>query len=59
MPPETLEAVAPDGLRILTFLAMGTTISILAPEAEAESCARRDSMAFRRVGGGVEPLPLG
>lgn len=37
MLPETLEAVAPDGLRILTFPAMGTTISILAPEDDAEA----------------------
>ena len=36
MLPETLEAVAPDGLRILTFPAMGTTISVLAPEENAE-----------------------
>src|SRR5262245_8363334 len=39
MLPETLEAVAPDGLRILTFPAMGTTISVLAPE-EAAKAAR-------------------
>jgi thiamine biosynthesis lipoprotein len=36
MLPETFEAVAPDGLRILTFPAMGTTISVLAPEENAE-----------------------
>jgi thiamine biosynthesis lipoprotein len=41
MPPETLEAVAPDGLRILSFPAMGTTISILAQEEVAE--AARDA----------------
>jgi thiamine biosynthesis lipoprotein len=41
MLPETLEAVAPDGLRILTFPAMGTTISVLAPEETAE--AARDA----------------
>ena len=41
MLPETLEAVAPDGLRILTFPAMGTTISVLAPEENAE--AARDA----------------
>lgn len=35
MLPETLEAVAPDGMRILTFPAMGTTISVLAPEETA------------------------
>jgi FAD:protein FMN transferase len=36
MPPETREAVAPKGLRILTFPAMGATISILAPEGDAK-----------------------
>jgi thiamine biosynthesis lipoprotein len=41
MLPETLEAVAPDGLRILSFPAMGTTISVLAPEDNAE--AARDA----------------
>jgi thiamine biosynthesis lipoprotein len=41
MLPETLEAVAPDGLRILSFPAMGTTISVLAPEENAE--AARDA----------------
>ena len=41
MLPETLEAVAPDGLRILTFPAMGTTISVLTPEENAE--AARDT----------------
>jgi thiamine biosynthesis lipoprotein len=35
MLPETLEAVAPNGLRIMTFPAMGTTISVLAPEEDA------------------------
>jgi len=35
MLPETFEAVAPDGLRILSFPAMGTTISVLAPEEDA------------------------
>ena len=41
MLPEKFEAIAPDGLRILTFPAMGTTISILAPEETAE--AARDA----------------
>jgi len=41
MLPETYEAIAPDGLRILTFPAMGTTISVLAPESDAE--AARDA----------------
>src|SRR6478672_1466320 len=41
MLPETLAAVAPDGLRILTFPAMGTTISVLAPEENSE--AARDT----------------
>jgi thiamine biosynthesis lipoprotein len=41
MLPETIEAVAPDGLRILSFPAMGTTISVLAPEENAE--AARDA----------------
>src|SRR5690349_2489152 len=41
MLPETLEASASDGLRILTFPAMGTTISILAPDENAE--AARDA----------------
>jgi FAD:protein FMN transferase len=41
MLPETLEAVAPDGMRILSFPAMGTTISVLAPEENAE--AARDA----------------
>jgi FAD:protein FMN transferase len=38
---ETLETVAPAGLRILSFPAMGTTISVLAPEQDAE--AARDA----------------
>jgi thiamine biosynthesis lipoprotein len=41
MLPETVEALPPDGLRILTFPAMGTTISVLAPEEDAE--AARDA----------------
>src|SRR6185437_658054 len=41
MPPETREAIAPDGMSILTFPAMGTTISVLAPEEDAE--AARDT----------------
>jgi FAD:protein FMN transferase len=41
MLPETIAAVAPDGLRILTFPAMGTTISVLAPGDNAE--ASRDA----------------
>src|SRR5262245_32584832 len=41
MLPETFEAIAPDGLRILTFPAMGTTISVLTPEETAE--AARDA----------------
>jgi thiamine biosynthesis lipoprotein len=41
MLPETLEAIAPDGLRILSFPAMGTTIAVLAPEDNAE--AARDA----------------
>jgi thiamine biosynthesis lipoprotein len=41
MRPETLEPIAPDGLRILTFPAMGTTISVLAPDEDA--VAARDS----------------
>jgi thiamine biosynthesis lipoprotein len=41
MLPETIEAVAPDGLRILSFPAMGTTIAVLAPEENA--AAARDA----------------
>jgi thiamine biosynthesis lipoprotein len=41
MPPETLAAVAPDGLRILSFPAMGTSVSVLTPEGDAE--AARDT----------------
>src|SRR3954452_17130309 len=42
MPPETLALVTPDGLRILSFPAMGTTISLLAPAEDAE--AARDTV---------------
>jgi thiamine biosynthesis lipoprotein len=37
MPPETLGAVAPNGLTILDFPAMGTTVSVLAPVDDAEA----------------------
>ncbi len=41
MPPEMFDAVAPNGLTILDFPAMGTTISVLAPVDDAE--AARDT----------------
>ena len=41
MHPETREAIAPDGLRILAFPAMGTTISVLAPDETAEAAQKR------------------